>query len=234
MNEEKGSGNSLSRRSFLSHTVAAAALVSAVDPKNPAGAQTPTVTGRIRESFDFGWKFIKGDIPGAHQPSFSDTDWRNLDLPHDWSIEGPYGEKEPAAGSGGYLPTGIGWYRKHFRLPATHKDHKILIHFDGIYENSEIWINGRFLGKRPFGYISFWHDLTPHLAFSGDNLLAVRVDNSHQPNSRWYSGSCLRCRPRISSERRTCQDEWRLPASRWRCGGRRRTGTDLGTAPGTA
>jgi hypothetical protein len=77
--EAKGTENSLSRCSFLGHTVAAAARVSVIDPKNPAGAQTPAAAGRIRESFDFGWKFIKGDLPGAHQPGFSNTDWRNLD-----------------------------------------------------------------------------------------------------------------------------------------------------------
>src|SRR5882724_3287397 len=88
---------------------------------------------RIRESFDFWWKLRKGDFPGAQMPDFSEADWKTLDLPHDWSIEGPFGEKEPSSLSGGYLPTGIGWYRKHFRLPDSYKK-KLTIEFDGVYQ----------------------------------------------------------------------------------------------------
>jgi len=139
---------------------------------------------------DFDWRFFKGDTPGAEKADFNDGDWRKLDIPHDWSIEGPFGEKEPTGGKGGYVPTGIGWYRKHFRLPDSYKGKQITIEFDGVYENSEVWVNGHYLGKRPFGYISFYYDITPHLNFGGsENVVAVKVHNSHQSNSRWYSGS---------------------------------------------
>jgi beta-galactosidase len=138
--------------------------------------------------FDMGWKFTLGDPQDAQVPGFDDSGWRDLDLPHDWSIEGPYDRNAPTGGSGGYLPTGVGWYRKIFLVAASVREGRVWIEFDGIYENSEVWINGHSLGKRPFGYISFQYDLTDHLV-DGDNIIAVRVDNSNQPNSRWYSGS---------------------------------------------
>ncbi|MDR0354041.1 MAG: DUF4982 domain-containing protein [Opitutaceae bacterium] len=143
-----------------------------------------------RETFDFDWRFARGDPPGAAQTAFDDGAWRAVSLPHDWSIEGPYGEDEPAGGPGGYLPTGTGWYRKTFRLPESAKGKKITVQFDGIYMNATVWLNGRELGTQPYGYTAFEHDLTPHLVFGGrENTIAVRVDNSRQPNSRWYSGS---------------------------------------------
>ena len=88
-----------------------------------------------------------------------------------------------------HLPTGTGWYRKHFKIPAAYRNKKITVEFEGVYQNSEVWINGQYLGKRPYGYISFYYDITPHLNFGGENIIAVRVDNSRQPNCRWYSGS---------------------------------------------
>jgi beta-galactosidase len=146
--------------------------------------------GQTRQnlSMDFDWKFKLGDHQGAEAMSFDDSGWRKLDLPHDWSIEGPYDRNAPTGGSGGYLPMGIGWYRKHFRLPESAVGRCVWIEFDGVYENSTVWVNGQYLGKRPFGYISFHYDLTPHLV-DGENVIAVRVDNSNQPNTRWYSGS---------------------------------------------
>ena len=173
--------HTLTRRGLLQQAVSGAALVSALHAQN----QPASSTARIRESFDFGWKFLKGDSPGAQQPEFPDSAWRTVDLPHDWSIEGPFSEQEKAQGS---LPTGIGWYRKRFRLPESYKDRTVLIEFDGIYQNSEVWINGQYLGKRPYGYIAFSYDLSAHLK-AGDNVIAVKVDNSRQPNCRWYSGS---------------------------------------------
>jgi beta-galactosidase len=162
-------------------------LVQAPAQSNDSNAAT---MGRERLLMDFGWRFFKGDTPSAEMADFKDGDWRKLDIPHDWSIEGPFGEKEPSGGTGGYVPTGIGWYRRHFRLPDSYKDKRIAIEFDGVYENSEVWVNGQYLGKRPFGYISFHYDLTSHLSFGDrENVIAVKVDNSHQPNSRWYSGS---------------------------------------------
>jgi beta-galactosidase len=145
---------------------------------------------RVRESFDFDWKFLKGDAAEAQRADFVDSAWRTLNLPHDWSIEGPYSETHPTGGSGGYLPTGIGWYRKHFFIPQQYKDRKVFIELDGVYMNSDVWINGHHLGNHPYGYTSFHYDMTPYLNY-GDkkNVLAVRVDNSKQPNTRWYSGS---------------------------------------------
>jgi beta-galactosidase len=150
-------------------------------------AQRPA---RTTELFDKGWKFHLGDPPGAREPAFDDAAWRSLDLPHDWSIEGPFSKDHPAGYGGGALPGGLGWYRKTFTLPASARGKRIYIDFDGVYRNSDVWVNGRHLGRRPNGYISFRYDLTPHLRF-GDtsNVMAVRVDNSQQPNSRWYSGS---------------------------------------------
>lgn len=152
-----------------------------------ANAQTG---GRVRESFNEDWKFHLGETANAWEEQFADGDWRLLNLPHDWSIEGSFSESNPATVGGGALPGGTGWYRKSFTIPAQDKGRQIFIDFDGVYCNSEVWINGHYLGKRPNGYISFRYELTPYLHYgSGKNIAAVRVDNSKQPNSRWYSGS---------------------------------------------
>jgi beta-galactosidase len=172
---------SITRRGLLTQAIGAAALLSAADQSS---AQSPSNAPRTRDSFDLAWKFQRGDYPGAQEPGFSDAGWRSLDLPHDWSIEGPYSADEKAQGS---LPTGIAWYRKRFRAPAPAAGRTVTLEFDGVYQNSEVWINGHYLGKRPYGYISFCYDLTPHLL--AENVVAVKVDNSRQPNCRWYSGS---------------------------------------------
>ena len=143
---------------------------------------------RERISMDPGWRFTLGDPAGAEAPGFDDGAWRRLDLPHDWSIEGTPEEGNPGGGQIGYFPTGIGWYRRSFDLPASAAGKRVWIQFDGIHMNSDIWINGHHLGRRPFGYVSIHHDITPHLR-PGRNVLAVRVDNSRHPNSRYYTGS---------------------------------------------
>ena len=191
MKTESSATKSLSRRSLLSRAAGAVGTFSALHSTGSARGQTQSAQAksrtRVRESFDFDWNFFKGDVPGAQQPGFPDNGWRSLDLPHDWSIEGPFSESERAQGS---LPTGIGWYRKRFRLPESDRDRIVSIEFDGVYENSEVWINGQFLGKRPYGYVNFSYDLTPHLRFGAvENVVAVKVDNSKQRNSRWYFGS---------------------------------------------
>jgi beta-galactosidase len=145
---------------------------------------------RQTDLFDFGWRFHLGDTPGAEASAFDDSAWRPLDLPHDWSIEGPYDEKAATGGSGGYLPTGIGWYRKTFSLPEADKGRRLDVQFDGVYEHSTVWVNGHEAGMRPYGYSTFTYDISPYLNFgAAPNVIAVRVDNSQQPNSRWYSGS---------------------------------------------
>lgn len=140
---------------------------------------------RKRECFDLNWKFLLGDWPQASSPDFSDREWREVDLPHDWSIEGEFDRGNPTGGDGAYLPAGIGWYRKHFERP---EGPVTLAEFDGIYQNSDVWLNGVHLGHHNYGYTGFEYDLSPHLR-DGDNVLAVRADNSGQPNSRWYTGS---------------------------------------------
>ncbi|PYS72810.1 MAG: glycoside hydrolase family 2 [Acidobacteria bacterium] len=146
-------------------------------------------TSRTTLSFDNGWLFLKRDAAGADTPSFNDSAWRKLNVPHDWSIEGPFDKDNPTRGSGGFLPSGVGWYRKHFALAPDSKDKRVFIEFDGVMANSDVWINGFHLGKRPYGYVSFRYELTAHLNFNGDNVLAVRADTSAQPASRWYSGA---------------------------------------------
>ncbi|MBI3791537.1 MAG: glycoside hydrolase family 2 protein [Gemmatimonadetes bacterium] len=162
--------------------IAFGALAALAIARHDAGAQ------RQRLSMDPGWRFTLGDVAGAEQPAFTDAAWRTLDLPHDWSIEGPVKQDAPAGGGGGYFPTGVGWYRKAFRLPAGAAGRVAWLEFDGVYMNADVWVNGVKLGRRPYGYISFAHDVTAHLK-PGMNVLAVRVDNSAQPNSRYYSGS---------------------------------------------
>lgn len=135
------------------------------------------------------WKFTLGDSENYKNPDFDDSGWRSLNVPHDWSIEGEFSRDNPASPGGGALPGGTGWYRKTFELPAADAEKMVFIDFDGVYQKSEVWINGQYLGMRPYGYSSFRYDLTPFLNFGGKNVLAVKVDNSEQPNSRWYSGS---------------------------------------------
>ncbi len=145
---------------------------------------------RQTQNFDHAWRFHLGDVPGAQETAFDDAGWRTLDLPHDWSIEGEFSEQNPAGVAGGALPGGVGWYRKTFTVPARDSAKVVFVEFDGVYRNSEVWINGQYLGKRPYGYSSFRYELTPNVRFgAGRNVIAVRVDNSQQPNSRWYSGS---------------------------------------------
>jgi beta-galactosidase len=139
--------------------------------------------------FDTGWRFWLGDDPAARQPGFDDTSWRTLDVPHDWSIEAPVNRPPDGERNGGYFSHGIGWYRKSFTLPPV-AGKKVVIEFDGVFMNSEVWINGQFLGRRPYGFIGFRYDLTQFLKTNGSpNVLAVRVDDSLEPSLRWYAGS---------------------------------------------
>jgi beta-galactosidase len=141
-------------------------------------------------NFDHDWRFLKADASGAENSEFNDSDWRKLAVPHDWSIEGPFSETNKTGGAGGFLPSGIGWYRKHFSLPETDSDRRVSVEFDGVMANSDVWINGHHLGKRPYGYVSFSYELTPYLNFGArPNVIAVRADNSQQPASRWYAGA---------------------------------------------
>lgn len=160
------------------------------DENAPACAlSTPRHNGLRGLDFNAGWKFNRGDAAGAEATGFDDARWKALDVPHDWSIELAFNSSSPSGSSGGYLDGGIGWYRKTFTLDEQAADKRILIQFDGVYMNSQVWINGTSLGTRPYGYSSFEYDLTPYLKRDGGpNVLAVKVNNN-QPNSRWYSGS---------------------------------------------
>ena len=146
------------------------------------------INTRQRTSFNNNWKFSLGDVEGASVFTFDDSEWRQLNLPHDWAIEGEFSKDNPSGTGGGALPGGIGWYRKTFVADKAYAGKKVFIDFDGVYMNSEVFINGVSLGKRPYGYISFRYDLTPYLKIGEENVIAVRVDNQEQPNSRWYSG----------------------------------------------
>lgn len=141
----------------------------------------------VRQNFDANWKFHLGDIRNAEAVAFSDDTWRSLDLPHDWSIEGDFKPDNPSGHPGGLLPGGIGWYRKNIAVDEIH-GRKFFITFDGVYKNSTVYLNGHPLGTRPYGYATFEYDLTPFMQ-KGNNVIAVRVDNSRQPDSRWYTGA---------------------------------------------
>lgn len=157
---------------------------------------TLTVSAQVgfghAEKADDGWLFLLADDPDASQPTFDDASWRPVTLPHDWSIEGT--PSQSLFSCTGYLPGGIAWYRKHFTWPSANAnanakaDEKLYVCFDGVYNRSEVYLNGHLLGQRPNGYVSFVYDLTPYLR-EGDNVLAVRVDHSRQADSRWYTGS---------------------------------------------
>jgi beta-galactosidase len=156
--------------------------------------------------FDANWKFLKGEVKGGEDPSFDDSEWRTLDLPHDWSIEdldlskdqfqdvsptpkGPFSPDSPGDISTGYVLGGVGWYRKHFTLQPQEIGKIVKITFDGVYMNADAWINGKYLGNHPYGYTAFIYDITPYLKVDGsENVLSVKVVNEGR-NSRWYSGS---------------------------------------------
>ena len=147
-----------------------------------------SMSARERQNFDKGWLFTLADSVGMEKNSYADLGWRHLDLPHDWAIEGDFSPANPSGASGGALPGGIGWYRKHFSVNPKEKNKRYVIAFDGVYMNATVYVNGHKLGSRPYGYSSFEYDITPYINKVGDNVMAVRVDNGDQPNSRWYSG----------------------------------------------
>ena len=135
------------------------------------------------------WRFFNGDCADADAEEFNDEDWRHVKIPHDWSIEGVPEEQNPSAGGNGFFPMGVGWYRTQFETPELSDGAKVDVVFEGVYRNATVWINGHLLGTHAHGYTEFRYDLSPFLVDSGNNILAVRVDNSAQPNSRYYSGS---------------------------------------------
>jgi beta-galactosidase len=143
---------------------------------------------RSYEDFDFGWLFSLSGSPIAMQPKLDDSGWRQVNVPHDWSIEGPFSQEY---GDGnGFAPGGIAWYRKHFKMNPADQGKRVTLELDGVYDHSEVWLNGYLVGGRPYGYESYTCDLTPLLKFGADeNVLAVRVDHSRIGDSRWYTGA---------------------------------------------
>jgi len=165
------------------------------------------------ENFNRDWRFYYADTTDLKMDyktaAYNDGQWRKLDLPHDWSIEGEFKKEYPASPEGGALPGGIGWYRKTFTVAVSAKDKNISIEFDGVYQKSEVWINDHYLGIRPNGYISFAYDLTPYLKYDNErNVISVKVDNSKQPNSRWYSGSGIYRNVRLVTTNKIAVDHW--------------------------
>jgi beta-galactosidase len=144
--------------------------------------------------FDSDWKFHRGGALSAEKPDFNDSEWRKLDLPHDWSIEDLPGTNSPFSPdaisqvNGGFTTGGTGWYRKTFSVPADQKGRRVVIHFDGVFQNADVWINGHHAGNHPYGYTAFWFDLTDKIIYGKNNVIAVKVRNEGE-NSRWYTGS---------------------------------------------
>jgi beta-galactosidase len=172
---------------FISSTAALGIFLNLVIPVSVMAANE--ASPRLELAADSGWRFVLGDPAGAEAPGFSDQSWRVVELPHDWSIESAPDPKNPSGSGGGFFPNGTGWYRKSFHAPAEWKNRRVNVEFDGVYQNATVYLNGKRIGTQPYGYTSFALDLTPALSFGSSNVLAVRVDNSAQPNSRWYSGS---------------------------------------------
>jgi len=139
------------------------------------------------EKINDNWKFLLNDVPDGQSVTLNDTRWRSVSLPHDWSVKGQL--SPTLASCTGYLPGGIGWYRKTINVPAAKEGEKVYLYFEGIYNRSEVFLNGESLGKRPSGYISFMFDATPYIKYGEENVIAVRVDHSQSADSRWYTGS---------------------------------------------
>lgn len=163
---------------------------------------------RIVEDFNQNWNFKLGDYPTAIESDFNTSDWRTLQLPHDWSIEGAFNKDNPTKQAQAFLPAGKGWYRKTFTLPSAWATKNVSIEFDGVFKNSEVFINGHSLGMRPNGYISFTYELSQYLNFGKENVIAVKVDNDAQPNSRWYTGSGIYRNVRLVASEKLHVAQW--------------------------
>ncbi|AQQ10286.1 Beta-galactosidase [Sedimentisphaera cyanobacteriorum] len=167
-----------------------------------------SVFARQRESFDFDWKFSRGDFPGAEKKNFDDSDWQFVNIPHDWSIEGEYDKAAPSGPRCGYLPTGIGWYRKELEIPSRWEGKDVRIDFDGVFRKSTVYVDGKKLGHRPYGWISFSYNITPHIQGKEKVLIAVRVDNTKQPAARWYTGSGIYAHTWLTATEKVKVAQW--------------------------
>ncbi len=149
------------------------------------GQKESSKTIKINED----WKFIQKDIPDAEKTDYNDTSWESVNLPHDWSISKSFSKENPSFSRGAWLPAGVSYYRKALDLPKLKEGQKVFIYFEGAYRNAEVWCNGNYLGKRPSGYASFEYEITHFIQPKGKNVITVKLDNSSQPHSRWYSGN---------------------------------------------
>ncbi|MEP6805802.1 MAG: glycoside hydrolase family 2 TIM barrel-domain containing protein [Flavobacterium sp.] len=192
----------IKHKNILQNTIIALALLLSITCFSQAKK------ARIVEDFNKNWNFKLGDYPLAPQKDFDAADWKNLQLPHDWSIEGDFNKESKTKQTQGFLPAGKGWYRKTFTVPASFKSKTIWVEFDGVFKNSEVFINGHSLGIRPNGYISFSYDLSQYLNYGQENIIAVKVDNDAQPNSRWYTGSGIYRNVRLVIVEKLHVDEW--------------------------
>ena len=172
-------------RTFLRNAVCCIAVLACCTAAQAASSP------RAKVNFDANWKFTKGDFTNGQLKSLDDRAWRTLDVPHDWAIEDDYDQNSPVLRGGGYLGGGIAWYRKSFTLDKTFKGKRIYIEFEGVQANSDVWINEHLLGHRPMGYLPLYYDITDYVNLDGKtpNVFAVRVDNTAQPASRWYTGA---------------------------------------------
>ena len=170
-----------------------------------------TVSGRVRAivPFDAGWLFFQGNATGAEQSSFADSTWRTVNVPHDWAIEGPFSQTAATSGRCGYVPSGIGWYRKHFTLPQNLSGRRVFVELDGVMENSDVYVNGTHYGHHPYGWVSFRYDITASVTFgSSENVIAVKTDTTTQPAERYYAGAGIYRHVRIVAANPVHVDQW--------------------------
>ncbi len=175
------------------------------------GTGGATVSGRIRSivPFDAGWLFFQGSATGADQSGFADSSWRTVNVPHDWAIEGPFSQTAASSGRCGYVPSGIGWYRKHFTLPQNLSGRRVFVEFDGVMENSDVYVNGTHYGHHPYGWVSFRYDITASVTFgTSDNVISVKTDTTTQPSERYYAGAGIYRHVRIVAANPVHVDQW--------------------------
>lgn len=183
-------------------------------------AKAPVDDVRKSVDMDFDWKFVRGDQPGAEKVKYDDSQWQQVNVPHEWSIFGPFDKKYDVPlkdymkwvrwtkdGAQGFLPRGMGWYRKTFEVPADYKGKKVFIEFDGVYRNSDVWINGHHLGNHISGYVSFVYDMTDHLNYGGENVIAVKVDG-RKKEEWWYQGCGIYQHVRLLVTDKLHVDKW--------------------------
>ena len=176
----------------------------------PAARAAP-VSGRVRSivPFDAGWLFFQGTATGADQSGFADSSWRTVNVPHDWAIEGPFSQTAASSGRGGYAPSGIGWYRKHFTLPQSLSGRRVFVEFDGVMENSDVYVNGTHYGHHPYGWVSFRYDITASVTLgTTDNVISVKTDTTTQPAERYYAGAGIYRHVRIVAASPVHVDQW--------------------------